>query len=101
MPSETGLDDALLSGVDHRQVQHLTRAFDIMADRLGVVSNSTALWSLAMLLAKILANTALHPEITDATGQRFSDMLRAAYPVMVRTLETVQREQDGRPEYDA
>lgn len=105
MPSQpTGIldiDNALLEGVDHRHVAHLIRAFDIMAQQLHGVSNSTALWALATLLAKIMAACALNPELMDATGKRFSDMLKTAYPAMVRSLEIAQRKENGRPSFDA
>ena len=103
MPSQGLFDrtDDLLAGVDHNHVAHLTRAFDIMAEKCGGISNSTALWALAMLIAKILASTSLNTELMDATGQRFSAMLKAAYPAMVRALEDAQRQQEGRQPYDA
>lgn len=105
MPSQQlpllDLSDEVLAGVDHRAVEHLTRSFDIMADKLGGISNSTALWALAMLVAKIMASCAMDPQLMDATGQRFSAMLKTAYPVMVRALEHAQRRDEGRPQYDA
>jgi hypothetical protein len=91
----------LLAGVDMSQSQHLMRAFDIMAERLSGVSNSTALWALATLTAKILAGCAMDDDIMTATTTRFSSMLKAAYPIMVRALEDAQRQQEGRPKYDA
>jgi hypothetical protein len=105
MPSQepqidTGLDE-LLSGVDHHQCAHLVRAFDIMAERLQNCTNSTALWALATLLAKILAAAALDPDVLDATGQRFSNMIRTAYPAQVKAMEETRRQQDGRQRYDA
>jgi hypothetical protein len=36
-----------------------------------------------------------------ATGQRFSEMLKAAYPAMVKAIEEAERMQAGRPQYDA
>jgi hypothetical protein len=95
------VNDQLFAGVDHNHVAHMTRAFDIMAERLGGVSNSSALWALATLVAKILASTAMDPVLMDAMGQRFSGMLKTAYPAMVRALEDAQRQQEGRPPYDA
>lgn len=97
-------DDAtmqLLQGVDHNHCAHLTRAFDIMADKLGGVSNSTALWSIATLLSKILAAATDHEGMQEQTAERFARMLKAAYPVMVRALEDVRRREDGRPPFDA
>jgi hypothetical protein len=97
---DNGLDE-LLTGVDHQQCAHLMRAFDIMAERLPGVTNSTALWAIASLLAKIMAAASLDPDILDATGQRFSNMLRTAYPAQVRAMEEMRRQQDGRQRYDA
>ena len=102
MPSQWDGDEmTLMEGVDQGQVAHLVRAFDIMASKMGTVSNSTALWALATLLAKIMAGCALDQDLLDATGRRFSDMLRAAYPAMVQAVELIQRDADGRPQYDA
>lgn len=105
MPSQEppliDMDNELFQGVNHAHVAHLTRAFDIMADKLGGVSNSTAMWALAILVAKIMAATAMDTDLLDITGKRFGSMLKTAYPAMVRALEDAQRQQDGRPAYDA
>jgi hypothetical protein len=100
MPSQTEATIEL-SDVDQRACQHLMRAFDIMADKLGGVSNGTAMWALALLLGKIFATAAMDHDIMEATSQRFSDMLRAAYPIQVKAVEEVMRQHDGRPRYDA
>lgn len=99
--SQRYTDAELLEGVDIHQVAHLTRAFDIMAQRMNGVTNSTALWAIASLLAKIMAGCALDEQLMTATGQRFSEMLKAAYPAMVRAIEEAERMQAGRPQYDA
>ena len=100
MPSQF-TQDTLLEGVDIHQVAHLTRAFDIMAQRLNGVSNSTALWALASLLAKIMASCAMDPQLMQITGERFSEMLKTAYPAMVKAIEQAERADSGRPQYDA
>lgn len=100
MPSQFS-EEQLLEGVDIYQVAHLTRAFDIMAQRLNGVSNSTALWAIASLLAKIMASYSMDDAAMTATGQRFSEMLKAAYPAMVKAVEEAQRVESGRPQYDA
>jgi hypothetical protein len=100
MPSQFS-EEQLLEGVDIYQVAHLTRAFDIMAQKMNGVSNSTALWALASLLAKIMASCSMDPAMMDATGKRFSEMLKAAYPAMVKAIEEAERMETGRPQYDA
>lgn len=100
MPSQY-TEDQLLSGVDPNHVAHLTRAFDIMAQRLNGITNSTALWAIASLLAKIFASCSMDEQLMDDTGQRFSAMLRMAYPAMVRAIEEAERTEAGRPRYDA
>jgi hypothetical protein len=99
-PTIDGTEE-LLAGVDHRQCEHLMRAFDIMAERFGNVTNSTALWALATLLAKIMAAASMDPDVLDATGQRFSNMLRTAYPAQVKAMEEMRRQAEGKPRYDA
>lgn len=105
MPSQEppliDMSNDLFMGVDHGHVAHLTRAFDIMADKLGGVSNSTAMWALAILVAKIMAATAMDTDLLDITGKRFGTMLKTAYPAMVAALEHAQREQEGRQPFDA
>ena len=64
MPSQDELHyepDDIMLGVDMRQCQHLARAFDLMAERIGPVTNTTVLWTLASLVAKILAESAMDP----------------------------------------
>lgn len=108
MPSQEAMtellmevDMAVLEGVDHRQCAHLTRTFDIMAEKLGSVNNSTALWAIATLLAKIMATASDHVGFHEETSKRFAAMLRTAYPVMVRALEEQRRHEEGRPPFDA
>jgi len=102
MPSQDGFtQDMLLEGVNVDHVAHLMRAFDIMAQRLGGISNSTALWAIASLLAKIMASCSMDENLMSSTGKRFSDMLKQAYPAMVKALEEVERAEAGRPKYDA
>ena len=91
----------LLDGVEPSHAEHLVRAFDIMAAKLGHVTNSTALWAIATLLAKVFAGCSLDDALMAATGARFSEMLRAAYPAMVQALEADRREAEGRPPFDA
>ncbi len=101
MPSQMTSEEQLLEGVDIHHVAHLTRAFDIMAQRLNGVSNSTALWAIASLLAKIMASCSMDPHLMQSTGERFSQMLKAAYPAMVKAIEEAERAETGRPQYDA
>jgi hypothetical protein len=103
MPSqdEASPPDDLFEGVNFEQVKHLTRAFDIMADRLGGISNSTAMWALAALVSKVLASATDFEGAPAATSQRFAEMLRAAYPATVKALEAAKRQHDGRRQFDA
>lgn len=105
MPSQNNEADdelvELLRGVDHHQCSHLMRAFDIMAERLGGVNNGTVLWTLASMLAKVMAVASDHEGMQKATGEKFGAMVKMAYPVMVRALEDVRRQQDGRRSFDA
>jgi len=100
MPDDR-IEDALMVGVDEHQVMHLTKAFDVMAQRLGGITNSTAMWAIATMLARIFAAASLDEDVMSHTGQRFSDMLRAAYPMVVKAIEETERERSGRPAYDA
>lgn len=94
-------DRAVLEGVNHQHCAQLTRVFDIMADKLGGVSNETALWAITTLLAKVMVAASDREGAYAATTERFAAMLRVAYPVMVKAMEEVTRKADGRPPYDA
>jgi len=90
-----------LHDINHAKAEGLMRAFDLMAERLGTVSNATAMWALAMLTAKVFAACAMQQEVQDATSRRFADMLRIAYPPVLQAMEQAQRQAEGRQPYDA
>lgn len=90
-----------LQGVNHAQVEHLTKAFSLMADRLGGISNQTAMWALATLTSRVFALCAMEPEVQRLTGERFAAMLRMAYPITVQAMEHTERQRQGKPPFDA
>ena len=94
-------NDPVLEGVDHHAAEHMVRAFDIMVERLHGVSNETAMWSLALLVAKVFSACAMQDKIQAETSKRFADMLRVAYPAVVRMMETATRQHERRQPFDA
>lgn len=90
--------ERLLAGIDQGKANELMAAWD-RASRESGATMGEAMWSLAMLQARILASGEMGDEQVWVAA-RFAELVAAALPAMMLAVEQAKRKAEGKPEHD-
>ena len=89
----------LLAGIDQVKADFMMQAFQHAAAEVKA-HNPEAMWAIAMLQARMLANAQMGSE-QHWVAHRFFDMVRIAIPAMILEVEQVRRQREGELPHDA